>query len=118
MNILRENKIIIALIVLVVAGIIIYSISSTDANNNLLSANSASTANNVDDRELLKLLTDMQTIRLDGRIFESTAYLSLQDFSRSIVPEPVGREDPFAPLEDTSVTISGGEDLSDQVLLR
>ncbi len=119
MELLKENKAIFIIIILIMALLAFYSMSSGNGSTQSLLSNSAPDTNDaVNDRELLQLLTDMRNIHLDGNIFESDAYTSLKDFSRSIVPEPVGREDPFAPLPKTEITVTGGDDLSDQVLLR
>jgi len=119
MDILKENKVILIIIVIIVAFLVFYGTSGSGGSGALLSAKSSAADTTVDDRELLQLLTDMRNINLEGHIFESAAYTSLQDFGRSIVPEPVGRQDPFAPLPKTEITITGGgEDLADQVLLR
>jgi len=120
MDIIKENKVILVIVVIIIALLAFYGMSSGgNSNNALLSTKSTATNTTVNDRELLQLLTDMRNIHLEGHIFESAAYTSLQDFGRSIVPEPVGRKDPFAPLQKTEITVTGGgKDLSDQVLLR
>ena len=119
MDILKENKVILVIVVIIIALLAFYGMSGGGSSSALLSAKSPATDTSVNDRELLQLLTDMRNIHLEGHIFESTAYTSLQDFGRSIIPEPVGRQDPFAPLQKTDVTVTGGgEDLADQVLLR
>ena len=118
MKIIKENKVILIVIILIIS-ILIWSGMANTGGDSLLSQRSATQNRSVDDRELLQLLTDMRNIRLEGHIFESPAYLQLQDFGRSIVPEPVGRDDPFAPIPTTEITVSGGGDpLQDQVLLR
>ena len=52
-------------------------------------------------------LTDLQSVSLDAPIFKNPAFITLQDFSRQIVPEPIGRHDPFAPLTPTGQTSAG-----------
>ncbi len=119
MELLKENKTVFVIGVIILALLIFYGINTgNDSGNVLLTSSSPNVSKEVNDRELLQLLIDMRSINLEGYIFEDPTYLSLQDFSRSIVPEPVGRQDPFAPLPKTEVTISGGDDLSDQALLR
>ena len=55
------------------------------------------------ERQILTLLSELQDIELRSEIFESQAYESLVDFSVEIVPEPVGRENPFLPSEGSSL---------------
>ena len=49
------------------------------------------------DQELIALLLELRGIDLDETIFKDMVFLSLQDFSQVLVPEPVGRTNPFAP---------------------
>ena len=50
------------------------------------------------DQDLIALLFQLKAIRLDASIFDDPTYKSLVDFGRDLVPEPVGRPNPFAPL--------------------
>ncbi len=114
---MANNKKIIITAVVVLIGLLMYALSSSKPETDIITTIEA-TNTETGEREMLKLLTDMKTIRLDGKIFENEVYVNLQDFSRNVIEEPIGRQDPFAPLKDTAVNLSGGEDLSDQALLR
>ncbi len=48
--------------------------------------------------QVLNLLGQIQSLRIDPTIFDSAVYKSLQDFSVNIPPEGVGRDNPFAPI--------------------
>ncbi len=50
------------------------------------------------DQDLIALLFELKAIRLDSALFEESTYQSLVDFGRELVPEQVGRNNPFAPL--------------------
>ncbi len=50
------------------------------------------------DQDLVALLFELRSIRLDSALFENPLFTSLQDFGQDLVPEPIGRENPFAPL--------------------
>ena len=50
------------------------------------------------DQELVALLFELKGIQLDDSIFTDPVFQSLNDFGRDLVPEPVGRKNPFAPL--------------------
>ncbi len=63
----------------------------------LLSAQAVSTTTSVD-QDLISLLLELKSIRLDDSIFSDPAFNSLQDFSQELVQEPIGRMNPFAPL--------------------
>ena len=50
------------------------------------------------EQELITLLLQLRSIRLDEGIFASPVFDSLNDFSQPLQAEPVGRPNPFAPL--------------------
>lgn len=49
--------------------------------------------------ELLSTLRNIQSIRLDRSLFDDPVFKSLVDFGQPLVGEPVGRANPFAPIE-------------------
>lgn len=54
------------------------------------------------DRELQETLTKVRAIELNSTIFNEPAFLNLQDIGQQIISEPVGRENPFAPISSGS----------------
>lgn len=50
------------------------------------------------DQDLIALLFELKSIRLDNAIFGDPLFQSLNDFGQTLVQEPVGRQNPFAPL--------------------
>lgn len=63
----------------------------------LISTNETVTADSVGD-ETLQILSELRTLTLDEDIFTDKAFQSLEDFSMEIKEQPVGRNNPFAPL--------------------
>jgi len=53
---------------------------------------------------LVGTLLALRAVTLSGTIFTEPAFMSLQDFGTTIVPEPVGRDNPFAPLPSQIVS--------------
>ena len=53
------------------------------------------------DQEFIALLFELRGITLDNAVFGDPVFKSLSDFSLELVPEPVGRDNPFAPLGAT-----------------
>lgn len=49
------------------------------------------------DSEILSLLEDLREIDFNERFLTSSEFRSLQDFSIDIQPQPLGRDNPFAP---------------------
>lgn len=101
MDIFKQNKTLLIIIGIVVLLLGYYFMSSGIGSNSapLVSTQAANGANSTEDRALLETLTNMRNIRLDGYLFESETFLSLQDFSRNIVPEAIGKENPFQPVQ-------------------
>lgn len=48
---------------------------------------------------IFNLLDQLKTIKLDTGFFENKFFNSLVDFSVELTPEPVGRDNPFAPIK-------------------
>ncbi len=53
--------------------------------------------------DLLALLLDLRSLRLDGAVFSDPVFQSLKNFGVTIPPETVGRPNPFAPLPGSAV---------------
>lgn len=56
------------------------------------------------DQDLIALLFELKSIRLDNSIFGDPLFQSLNDFGQELVQEPVGRQNPFAPLGAPAAT--------------
>lgn len=48
--------------------------------------------------QVLSLLNQIQSLRIDSSLFENAAYKSFQDYTVAIPPQNVGRDNPFAPI--------------------
>ncbi len=48
--------------------------------------------------EILDLLAKIQGLKIDASFFADPAYRSLSDYTQQIAPQPVGRDNPFAPI--------------------
>ncbi len=95
---------IIILGVLVVALIGWWTLSggSTGSTAPTLSTSNAAGVSSPADQTLVTTLLALRAVQLDGTIFSDPAFMSLKDFSTPIVPEPIGRSNPFAPLSSGS----------------
>ena len=102
MSFFSKYKTIILVGVLVVLAFIAYSYFFASPQQQSLTVTAATSTAAVD-QDLITLLTTLKSIRLDAAIFSDPAFQSLQDFSQALVPEPVGRTNPFAPLGNVSL---------------
>lgn len=59
------------------------------------------------DKSLVDTLLQLRAVSLSGTIFSDPSFASLRDFGTQIVPEPVGRPNPFAPFNAVSANSAG-----------
>lgn len=114
MQIIKKYKTILIIILIVVVGGIAYkALFNTDKTKDLLTSDSnlSNTENlaTIVESDLLSLLLDIRSVKLDGGIFTKEIFNSLQDFGQEIVPESIGRENPFAPIGSDPITIDKSE---------
>ena len=76
----------------------------------LVSLNDGSVVDNSTEKEILSLLLELRSIKLDVSMFESSAFKALKDFGVTLDPEPVSRPNPFAPIgsDETVEEVGGG----------
>ena len=98
MNFLLRHKIVILLVGIGVAGIAWFAMTSSGPTPLL----TTEIVGGGPDQELVETLLALRSVKLDGTIFSEPAFTQLQDYSQPIIQEPVGRENPFAPLESAA----------------
>lgn len=62
-----------------------------------------------EEKSLVDTLLQLRAVSLSGTIFSDPAFMSLRDFGTQIVPEAVGRPNPFAPLSEKPAPASSGQ---------
>ncbi len=88
----------IILIIIVVVGAFIYFYLNGNSNNNsaLLQGSSPELSDNIS-MEVLALLNQIQSLKIDSAMFSEPVYRTLVDYSVPIPPQDIGRTNPFAP---------------------
>lgn len=95
------------LVVVVIIGVwYVLGDSGTPAPEGLVTE-TFSTPESEADRDLVATLLQLRAVKLEGSIFSDPLFQSLKDFGSEIVPEPVGRQNPFAPLEGQTASVGG-----------
>ncbi len=105
----KNVKIIVAIsigIVVVVAGYFYMTSGSAPSSDQGVVAVSSDDIQNQIGKQLLSTLDNIKGITLDKDFVESPLFLSLQDFSIPISPQPVGRTNPFAPVGGSVAPVS------------
>ena len=93
MNWIKQHKLLFIIIILVLVGTVWYGLSQSGAPAPLLTTETVtSTGSTGADKGLVGTLLSLRAVTLSGTVFSEPAFLSLQDFSTPIIPEPVGRE--------------------------
>lgn len=103
MSFFSQHKLIAILVVLVVLGGAWYLFSGSSAPAPTLTTTTVAGATS-QDSSLVSTLLALRAVKLDGTILSDPAFINLKDFSTQIVPEPIGRDDPFAPLSVAPAT--------------
>jgi hypothetical protein len=98
MNFFKKYKSIIIVLVILIIATVAYTVIIGEKDDSLLVSESSVDISSASQGDLLALLLEIRTIKLDESILSDEAFRSLKDFGQEIVPEPVGRENPFAPV--------------------
>jgi hypothetical protein len=94
-----QNKVVLLVVGgILIAGVVWYSfLRDRSGEQQLLQSDNLTEATEADS-DIVSTLLELRAVSLSGTIFSDPAFLQLQDFGKAIVPEPVGRPNPFAPL--------------------
>ncbi len=95
---LSRNKIVIIGLAILVGVGAWWGLSGNSSPADLLVTEDFTTSSGESDRDIVTTLLQLRSVSLEGTIFSDAAFQSLQDFGTEIIPEPVGRPNPFAPL--------------------
>ncbi len=103
MSFLKSNiKNIIFLTIFLVASFYLYSyFFSKETETEISGSLSVTTPEGVSRTvggDLLVILSDLRTMKLDDSIFSDPLFRSLKNFRVELSSEPVGRDNPFAPI--------------------
>ncbi len=100
MNFIRRYQTVLLFVLIVVVAFVAYQYLLAPSSESALTATNSLNANGPD-QDLIALLLELKSLRLDNVLFDDSIFKSLQDFSKDLVGEPQGRPNPFAPLGAT-----------------
>ena len=107
MNILKQNKGLFIGVTFIIVLFIGYGLFAGNAGGGSTYRRTAVHAGSSPiELQTIQLLRDVESVDLSSEIFSDPAFTVLRDFSRTVVSEPRGRNNPFAPLtaEDFATT--------------
>jgi len=96
-NAIKNNKVVVVLVAIGIAALAWYMLSGSAAPERILSQTAIDPSREGVEAQLITFLLEVRNIRLNAQIFSNPAFVELKDFSTEIVPEPVGRDNPFSP---------------------
>ncbi len=101
---LKKYKTLLIVVVIVIVAFVGYSMFFDVSNNSgTVLVSKDTSAQKGGDNKLLVLLVNLKSITLDESLFSDSAFRSLIDFGQQLVPEPTGRQNPFAPVGSESI---------------
>lgn len=98
---LLQNKLVVIILGSLLAAVVGWYVFLRDTTPEPLLTTTDLTVRSDADKEVVETLLALRSITLSGTIFADEAFLALTDSGTEIVNEPVGRPNPFAPLEGT-----------------
>ncbi len=81
--------------ILLVIGAIGYYFYSSGSNGSASSSFTISSATSSVGANVLGLLNQIHSLKIDASLFQSPVYQSLNDFTVQVPPEPIGKSNPF-----------------------
>ena len=96
MNLLKKNMVVVLVIVLAVAGLVVYLNFFAGSSTAELTSTTPGGDSPIS-QDLILVLSNLHTIRLDNSIFTDPLFVSLTSNGVDHPPESVGRRNPFLP---------------------
>ncbi len=97
LQIFSQHKLALIGVAVLIAGGVWYGLSSSTSVPDLVTIPVEGASSPIEQSLVTTLLT-FRSVELDPKILNSVPFMTLKDFSTQIVAEPIGRENPFAPL--------------------
>jgi len=100
MELIKKYKNILLSVVIIAVAAVLYTvfIGKDGIDTSLLTSSRPSEAAAIVGEDLLVLLRTLRSIDLNEEFFNDPVFRSLEDFGQELVPEPIGRNNPFAPI--------------------
>ncbi len=103
---IKQNKLLTCIVTIFVLAILYYSFFVTKEDSSALLSTSTSTNPSAQSQQLLTILANLRSIRLNDAVFRDPVFMSLNDFGVIITPQSVGRRNPFFPFAPEAITVT------------
>lgn len=98
MDFLKQHKTKLLIGAILLFAFILYGVFFTGDDDTALLTSDVSSEAAAGNADLINLLTQLRSLTLDETFFDNPTFRGLSDFSVEILPQPVGRQNPFAPF--------------------
>jgi len=99
----KKNIIILVVTIIILGFAFNYLLNKQDNASSSSLSQVTSSSEDINAKEILKLLGKMTLVKLDDGIFKSPVFLYLKDTSVTLISQPVGRLNPFAPINQSEI---------------
>ncbi len=100
---MNKRNIILIIVAIIILGFAFNYLFNQSPNTSSSLSVMASSAQNADTKNILVLLSEMNLVKLDNTIFNGQVFKYLKDTSFTLIPQPVGRLNPFAPISASEI---------------
>jgi len=94
--------------VIVIIAILVYFYWTGNKTSESLTLQELNNANQVAGTQVLNLLNEISSLKIDNEFFNNPVYKTLRDYSVEIPSLPVGRSNPFSPVPGMAPLQNGG----------
>jgi hypothetical protein len=103
MGFIKKNLVTILVVLLIlVGGYFGYGFISGGSSSDTLSVATPDGGGATVGGDLLVILANLKGLKLDDSIFSNPLFRNLKNFNVELSPEPIGRPNPFAPLDGSA----------------
>lgn len=99
----NKNTLLLLLLAALIAGGAWFGLGGGGESDDLLNTEVVAGGNS----DIVATLLALRSVSLDSSIFSDPSFTILRDFGTQILPEPVGRPNPFAPISATATSSAG-----------
>lgn len=109
----KKNKFIFLVLLILIAFIGYRFLMKDDSGSSTsdLTTESSSSGQSSVGKELLATLAKIKSITLDEKIFSDPIFQNLNDFSKPMETQDIGRANPFAPIDSLGLSGDGSSSL-------
>ena len=110
MKLSQKQKLMLAIIIFMITGFVLYSTFSSDSSTGVVSVNNVVSETGEiiieqdENQDIIDLANEFENISMNLGIFNSPLFLNLKELNTPLSPEDVGKPNPFSNISSGSVS--------------